>query len=298
MGGEEGHHLFGIDEDFHAESAAHVRADHPKAFLGQAEDMLGDPVAQTRDALTRGGQGEAAGFSVIFAQGGARLHGVHHDTVVGKPLTHDLCRLGKFGGCRCLVPLHPVDAEVSRRFGPNLRALSGKGLGGVDHRRQFTVGHVDQFGRIPCLGQALGHDGGNRITDMTYTVAGQDRVRRLDRLRTVLAFHRGNARNIANLGGTQIPGGVDRKDTRRADGICNVHSYDLSMGMGTADEDQVAFPRSGNIRRITTGPGQETVVFHSAQGLTFAKTAHGFRYSEVVLILGETLCHAGKWARS
>ena len=54
---------------------------------------------------------------------------------------------------------------------------------------QFLDVHIDGLGRVACLFQAVGHNGGDGIADMAHFALRQDRVHGLLHRRAVLVGH-------------------------------------------------------------------------------------------------------------
>ena len=91
FGGVEDERIFGIDEGFHAETAADIAGDDLHLVGRGFQDRPGQHGAHPGDALAAGGQGEHAGLRIIFAQRGAYFHAGWGDAVLHDAQGSDMC---------------------------------------------------------------------------------------------------------------------------------------------------------------------------------------------------------------
>ena len=120
--------------------------------------------------LTGGVERVFAGRPVVIADRRARLHGIRGQALVDDVDLGDVVRLGK--GCvdRRLVAEMPVETGVVLGIRPHLRGTGLVGICRRDDRRQFLIGDVDRFRRVPRLRQRLADDQSNLVANMSHAV--------------------------------------------------------------------------------------------------------------------------------
>ena len=165
--GEPRHHcLLGMDEVLHAEAAADVGRDHPKASVGQLERAGHQLAAQAVAALGRGVEHVAVAAPVVVADRGAPLHGVLDDAVVDEVELDHARGLGEGGLGRGLVAGLPVEGQVARHLVPGERRAGRERAGRVGHGGQRLVVDFDPFGGVARGGQGLADRYRHRVPHM------------------------------------------------------------------------------------------------------------------------------------
>ena len=124
-------HVFGIQVNFGAKTAAHIGGDHAHLVLGQAQHK--GRHQQALDVRVLVGHVEHVLFSgpAVAANGGARLHGVGHQAVVDEVELGDVGRIGKRSVHLALVAQGPFVAVVVG--GGVVQLGAGGGIAHIDH---------------------------------------------------------------------------------------------------------------------------------------------------------------------
>ena len=123
-------HVLGIDEVLGAKAAADIGRHKPHRGRGHPE-RAGGMVAGGVDALARHIGGISAVLRVPHADDAARLDRVGDDAVVVEAELDDMRGCGEGRLDRGAVAGSPVEAEIPRRLGRELRRVRGAGGGGV-----------------------------------------------------------------------------------------------------------------------------------------------------------------------
>jgi hypothetical protein len=120
----------------------------------------------------------AVGFGFVDRDAGARLHRRHDNALIDEPHTCDVGRAGEdaveFGavlGFRAIGV--PVDRDVARRLGPNLRRPGHGGADDVGDDLARGVIDLNQLDRIAGFSLAPGDDERDGIANMAHAVAGE-----------------------------------------------------------------------------------------------------------------------------
>ena len=103
----------------------------------------------------------------------------------------------------------PVDSDIARRLGPNLRRLERGGAGDVGDGFARGVIDVYQLGRIACLGLAPGDDERDWVANMAHAVTGERGPVR--RHHAGAARHRDRNRHRADAGRVESGDGQHRE---------------------------------------------------------------------------------------
>ena len=191
-------------------------------------------LAHREGALRGDVQHVAVGFGFVDGDAGARLHRRHDDALIDEPHTCDVGRagedaveLGAVLGFRAIRV--PVDRDIARRLGPNLRRVGRGGAGDVGDGVARGVIDLDQLGRIACLGLAPGDDERDWVADMAHAVAGERGAVR--RHHAGAARHRDRNRHRADAGRVESGGGQHREYARRRLGGRNVDAANVGERM-------------------------------------------------------------------
>ena len=137
--------VFGIDV-LHPESAPDVGRDDAQPGFRNVQHAGAQAAAHAMRNLIDGVKRVPARAFVEFTDGAARLHGVDDDPVVDDPQPDHAVgiREGPPSDAR-RIALRPVDTDVSRRFGPELRRMALDRVRRIGHERQGPIGDLDRL---------------------------------------------------------------------------------------------------------------------------------------------------------
>ena len=252
--------VFGVDKALHAETAADIAGDEPKAFRLHLHHGLGKVPMHACDALAADGEGKA-GLLIIFADRASDLHRHRRDLVL-----HEVA-LGDVGGfCKgCIHRLGVADLPVEQlvRWGrlPHLlRAACQRGIDVVNGGQVFIVDH-HRFGSAPCGLARLGNDEGDAVADEARVVAGEEIARGLN-----VARERYQAWDVAIFGDVVI--GIDRQDPRHFPRRRNVDGKDPGVRVWRADGNAVGAALRRVIVRKAAFAGQQPLVLQPLRALS------------------------------
>ena len=235
-GGEpQNQRLLVIERALGAKATAHIGCYHTQLVLGKLQDESGDQQPVHMRRLARCIEGVVAGGAVMLADGGARLHRVGDQPIVDELEARHVMGAREGSVDRRLVAEMPVEAEIAGGGIEQQRPARLDGLVAGDHRRQLPVVDLDQLGRGFRLLARFGHDHRHGVADMAHLALGEHRAHRLGHRRAVLRGDEPAARQAA-YGGLKIGAGVDRRDTRRRQGLGRIDAGNLRMGMRAAQQ--------------------------------------------------------------
>ena len=200
----------------HSERAADV-ARHHAQLVDRHTHPAGNVLAHREGALRGDLQHVAVGFGFVDGDAAARLHRRHDDALIDEPHSCDVGRAGEdavdLGAVLGFPAIRvPVDRDIARRLGPNLRRLERGGAGDVGDG--FARGVIDlyQLGRIACLRLAPGDDERDWVANMAHAVTGERGPVRRHHAGT--ARHRDRNGNRADAGRVESRGGQHREYPR------------------------------------------------------------------------------------
>ena len=274
-GGVKHQDMLGIKEEPRAEPTPHVGRDHAEPLRRQLKDMLGQDAPEHVDALRVRGQRELSAIRAVVPEGRARLHGVHHDTVVDQLEAGHVGGLLERGGGRGRIAHFPVERDVVLCVRPDLRRSGVTGGGQRDHGGQFLVIHVDQLRGVARLGEGIGNHHRHRLAHVAGPVQRQDGARRHHGWAPVLVFARCGAGQGPDPVGGQVGAAVDGEDPRRVARRGGVDAAQRRVGEGAADHHGMGLTRQVDIVAVAASAGEEAFVLHPVQTLTDAESRHG-----------------------
>ena len=228
------HDLFGIHADLGAEPAADIWRDDPELTVLQAVGRR----QRTDGALgVLRRQPLHEPFAIPRRGGSAHLERTGRDALVEDPLTDDDLALGEelvAGDAR-----HAEERGVEHDVAAGRRiemGRAGRGAFDVDEHLQHVVVDDHRLSGILTLVRPLGHDGGDRLTDVADDVHGEERSGhvRIERRRERLE--------------TEIGTGEDADDARLLERRTRVDRQDAGMSGGRADVGHVR--RAGEQRLV------------------------------------------------
>ncbi len=225
------HDVFRIDAGLHAEAAADIADQHPHLVGRNAEHDLAQVVAQPGRRLAADAQRDPLGRRVVAREHRARLDRTGDDALIDKIQRHAVRGPGEGGVGRRRVAVSRFARDVARSGGPELRRAGRHRSGGVDHRRQRIVAHVDRLDRIARLLCALRDHRGNGFADKAHGTDRQRMSRRRRRRRSVGALEVGRQRQRHDRIADQVLAGDDRDHARHAGGGPAVDGLDARVRM-------------------------------------------------------------------
>ena len=203
------HHLLGVDGELRAEGAADVGRHDAQLVLGRHIVESGNDNPRDMRVLARDIEREAVVARIVFADGRARLHGVRDQPVVNEVELGDVVGLCERRVGRGLVAHFPIEAQVPRRLGVDLRRIGIERLGGTDAGRALLVIDFDELGGILGLGEGFGDHYGDMVADVVDRIRGEERTRRHLGLFTALVGDDPAAYQAANAIGLRVATGVN-----------------------------------------------------------------------------------------
>ena len=170
-GDQQGQHFLGRHLQLRAETAAHVRRDHPEVLLGDAGTRASIPAARAGS----GWRTTACTHRRPAADHRARFHGAGDQpllAVVALDHHRHVARTRR----RCRRCRTPTRSSCCRPRAPWARPRPGPS--DVQHRRQRLVVDVDRLERVRRRVPVPGHHAGHGLADVADLVDGHRRVRR------------------------------------------------------------------------------------------------------------------------
>ena len=256
-------HIFGVQVNLGAETAAHVGCDHAHFVLGQAQHKSRHQQALDVRVLVGDIQHIFFGGAAVVANGDARLHGVGNQAVVDQV---QLGHMGCSGECRvhlAFVAQGPFKAMVIGGGIVQLRAFGG--VTHVDHCGQHVVIHDHCLGGVLGLLEAVSNHHGNLVTDVTRLTECQHRVRWLFHGAAVGVVDQPAAGQSAHLA-FEVLADKDFDDAGHFFCRADVNALDVGVRMRTAHEDGVALRLHRDVVGVVARTSQKAVVLFAAQG--------------------------------
>ena len=210
-GGVQDADVFRIDRSLHAERAADLTGHHAHLVGGRAQDIHQRGLHAV-DALARGIERPFAARRVVFADRGARLHGVDHHALIGGFKPRDVFGLGEGLGDLGGIAIVIIERDIVRHGIEDQRRAGLHRIGGLEHDRQRLDVDRDRLGGILGLRNGFRDDAGDRIADEAHLVAGERRSRRVTDRRSVAVLQRQIAFEWPV--GRQVGRGVDAEHAR------------------------------------------------------------------------------------
>ena len=255
--------LLGIDEGLHAECAADIGRDQPQRLLGDFEHHFGQRVAHEVRTLGRRIEGRAAARRVKVGNGVARLHRVRHDAVVDEIERGDVRGLGEGGVGRLGVAevVVPVEHQVAGNMIEQPRCIGSERVRGIGHRRQHIVLDLDGLGGVARGGHGLGHDKGDRLTDVSHLALRQHRTGRVVARRAVAIDEWHQAADVAETVGARVLAGRHEQHAGHAPRRGGVDTLDVRVGHRRAQHERLRRVRQIDVVGVAALPGNETQIF-------------------------------------
>ena len=175
--------VFTIGHCLHSEPAANIRRCDAHLIRRQPQ-MPRDILFRPPNTLPVQTKMQAVVFDLGIAA--ARFHRIDDDTVVRHLDGHNMGRRRDRRRDRGLITDPPTIGPIFRRFG--MKRLTPRCEFKM-HRQVINIQHR-QFGRVPRLRQAIGHNHRHRFADMAHTIAGQHRAFRACALGSVDVGHK------------------------------------------------------------------------------------------------------------
>ncbi len=137
----------------------------------------------------------------------------------------------------------PVERQIARRFGMNLRGVFFQRGAHIDHGGQFLVADNDQVGRVLRQGARLRDDRGDRFADITDALAGQRRAERLNHFLAAAPGHRRAAPSGFYARGLHVIGDEHGQHALGLASLLNIYRHHARMGMWRAHEGGIGLVR-------------------------------------------------------
>ena len=255
-------HVLGIQEDFGAAAAAHVRRDHAHLVLGQAQHEGRHEQPFHMRVLVAHVQRVLVARSVVAADGRARLHGVGDEAVVDQVELGHVRGVGKGRVHRALVANGPLVAVVVGRDVVQCGAshAAGRGIGHADHGGQHVVVHLHQLGRVARLLLREGHHHGHMVAHVADLALRQDGVRRLLHGLAIGTGDQPAAGQAVDVVGRHISAGEHPQHAGRGLGGIHMDAVDLGVGVRRAHEHRMALRGQHHVVRVLARASQKAVV--------------------------------------
>ena len=264
-----------MDENLHAEAAAHVAGAHAQLGEADLQDHLGHHRPDHVHALRRDPQRRAVVLAVVFADGAARLHGVHDQALVDQPQRHHAMGLGEGGIGGGAVSELPVEDDVVLDVIVHKRRAGLGGLEGADDMRPGGIVDLDQLGGVLGLLQRVGHDQRHRIANMADAALGQHRPRGVGARGAVAVLQRHQAGHIAEACQRHVLAREDEMHTGRLLRRTRVDAPDVGMGVRAAQHiGAQRRPGQLGVVGITAAAGQQARVLDPANRITDTELGH------------------------
>ena len=177
------------------------------------------------------------------------MRGARHDAL-------DLARVAAVVHDRA----RPVERDVSRRLGKELRRVRFERGARVGDRGALLVIDRDQLSRILRGGERLGDHERDRLTDMQHAVTRQRRAERHDELASIAACERRMHRARADPGRIQLLVGQNRDDAGDAARSLDVERADVRAGVRRAHETRIGLVFLRRVLDETAEPADQRVV--------------------------------------
>ncbi len=272
--------IFRIGRRLHAEGAADILGDHAQALRREPHDRH-ELVAQRAGTLRTGAQRVAAGREIIGRGGATRLHRRHVEPLVDHRHARDMRgtrdRLFDRAGVGAVVRRQdPVESDVARRVGPDLRRAGCCRLLEIDDGVFDLVVDRDQFGRV-LRGEARVRDHRcDRLADMAHVVACEDRAERLHQLHAAAPRHRRMTRQGADPASLDLGGRQHREHAGSIAGFRGVHGDDARRRVRRAHEICEGLAGGVDVIGETAAPAHQTLVLDAwlMGRVAFAGLAH------------------------
>jgi hypothetical protein len=251
--------MLGIDEILGSEATANIRRDQPHR-RGRYPQGAGGVVARRMDALARHIGRIPAALRIPHADDAARLHRVGDDPVIVEIELDSMRRR-----CECRIDGGssagaPIEAEIAGCFFCNLpRAGGARGSGGRGGGQWRVVDRHLLCG-IEGLGQSLGDDKRNRLTDIADLVSGQYRLQReRERFASLRVRFRRRAQRLQPVG-PRVFSRHRREHARSRPRFPHVDAFDPRMRMRRAQHHRMYQTLENEIVEILAAASQETQI--------------------------------------
>ena len=229
--------------------------------------MVGDEPLQDVDALAPGVEREAAGFRIVFPDGGTRLH-----VVCDRPRIDDLDP-GRVGGrLECgvrflLVADMSIVGHIAGRAGKDHRRAGLDGFFHVDDGGKLFPRDADQFGGVARLRRRIGDSHRDDVADMMDLVCRHHRIGLERRVRPVGVGDRSDAGERAEFG--EIARDIYGADARRGARGLDVLDAEFRMPIGTAQKHRPEFGALDRVRGEIAAAADQANVLNALDALPY-----------------------------
>ena len=228
--------VFGVGSGLEPERAANLLGDHAE-FRGRHAHDRCHRVAHGARALRADPQQVAAVRRVIARGTAAWLHRGDVDALVHqRDFRHMRRRFHRFVDLgRHFVGVGgeagPIDRDVARRFGPDLRRAWLDRRAEIGYRVERREIHLDRFGAVLRRCQGLADHHRHRLADVAHAVARQRRPNGHDQLGAAAARNRRMLRQVAHILRLDVGRGDHRDDALHRKRRRGVDRLDVGAGV-------------------------------------------------------------------
>ena len=178
------------------------------------------------------------------------------------------------------VALAPAAHQVARHVVVDQRRIGCEGLRRRDDGGQRLVVDLQRFRRVARLVERAGHDHGDDVADMTHLARRHRQMRGLAMAVAGRILDLADRRQMADLVGQKVVGGVDRRDAGRGEGRRRVDAGEPRMGVRRAHEQHGQRTGRRGVVGIAAAAGQQPAVLASRQRLAELHwSIHGVGYT-------------------
>ncbi len=232
----------------------------------------------------------------------ARLERHAGDAIDVKVHGHDVIRARK-SLLRCRrVAEEGVDENVALDLVPDRGRARRHRLLGVEDRGQHLVGDLDRLGGIERGVDALGHDHGDRFSDMAHLVGGEKKMRP-DEQRSLA---RGGELHVVTRLGQRVVGdraepvrggvgaGEDAEHARHGFGARGIDRDDARVRVGRADHRRAGLSVEMEVVAEAAAPGDEPRILRAHARL--ADRLEARRVDEDAAVVHRGFLHTSRFA--
>ena len=216
---------------------------------------------------------------IVFADRGARFHGVDHHALIGGFKPRDVFRLGEGFGNLGRIAIVIVERDIVRHGIEDQRRAGLHCISGCEHDRQRIDVDRHSLGGVLCLRNGFRDDTDNRIADITNFVAGKGGARRVTDRRSVAALERHVA--FERPVGGQIGRGINTEHARHRLRRVGADRADDAVGFTAADDDGVDLAGPVEIIRVAAFAAHQFGIFaapHRLADAEFGQATGRFRW--------------------
>ena len=233
---------------------------------GIFENRLGEGVSHAMHALASEVEREAAGFRIVFADGGTRLHIVGDHPRIDD-FNADRVRGARECGLRLLFVADViVVSDIAGRAVKDERRSGPDGLFHVDGGGKLLPGDADQFGGVARLHGRVGDHHRDHVADVVRFVGRHHRIGLERRLRSIGVGKRSEARQTAERG--EIARDIDRSNAGRRARRFDIVDAEFRVPIWAAQKNRLELGFVDCIRGVIAPAAHQANVLDPLDALT------------------------------